>query len=81
MTIKEVQLVIDTLKKEGHSDEAIQRSLAKIYFDGLITLDELNGLINVLGYHIEDEFLNMSKEEQFEWYLRDIKNQEDLICQ
>ena len=68
MTVKEGKKVIKQLKDQGYTDEQIQYAFAMMYFNNQIDLDGFNGLINLLGYHLEDEFLNLSKEEQLKWF-------------
>ena len=68
MTVKEGKQVIEQLKGQGYTDEQIQYAFAMMYFNDQIDLDGFNGLINLLGYHLEDEFLSLSKEEQLKWF-------------
>ena len=68
MTVKEGQRAIEQLRNQGCTDEQIQYAFAMMYFNNQIDLDGFNGLINLLGYHLEDEFLSLSKEEQLKWF-------------
>lgn len=68
MTLEEAKKAINIMKKQGYTDEQIQYGFFMMYFNGQIDLGALNGLINLLGYHLEDEFLNMTKKEQLKWF-------------
>ncbi len=69
MKIEEAQKVIDTLRNEGKTDEEILYSFARLYFDDKINLDGVDGLVNMLGFHLDDEFKRMSKIEQYNWFM------------
>ncbi len=68
MELKEGKELINKLKKEGYKDEQIEYAFAMMYFNNQIDLDGFNGLINLLGYHLDDEFLKLSKKEQLKWF-------------
>ena len=55
---------IEQLKAENHSDEEILGGFYKMFQDDKLTFDELDGITNLMGYHITDEFKAMSPEEQ-----------------
>lgn len=69
MTVDDANKAIKQLRDAGYSDDEILYSFSKLYFDNKIDLDGLNGLVNILGYHFDDEFLKMSKEEQYKWFM------------
>ncbi|CCY07575.1 unknown [Coprobacillus sp. CAG:698] len=56
MTKNEVMMVIDTLRKQGYSDEDILECFYNIFADDKITLKELTDIVNLLGYELTDEF-------------------------
>lgn len=68
MTLEDAQKVIDTFKNEGKSDEQIMSAFANLYFDDKIQLDGFEGLINLLGYHLDDDFKKLSKKDQLKWF-------------
>ena len=67
MTLEDAQRVIDTFRKEGKTDEEILYAFSMLYFNDKITLDGFDGLVNLLGYHLEDDFKKLTKEEQIKW--------------
>lgn len=69
MTVDDANKVIEQLRTAGHSDDEILYSFSRLYFENKIDLDGFNGLVNMLGYHLDDEFLKMSKEEQYKWFM------------
>ena len=64
MTVAEMQKAIDQLKAEGHSEEEILGSFYKMFQNDELTIDELDGITNLMGYHLTDEFKAMSPEDQ-----------------
>ena len=64
MTEAQVNEVIKKLKEEGHDEEEILYSFYKMFQNDEITFDELEGLTEAIGYHITDDFRNMSAEDQ-----------------
>ena len=68
MTLEDAQKVIDTFRKEGKTDEQIMNTFANLYFDDKLPLDGFEGLINLLGYHLDDDFKKMSKKDQLKWF-------------
>ena len=68
MTIEEANKVIEAFRMKGYTDEQIQYAFAMMYFNNQIDLDGFDGLINLLGYHLDDEFLKLSKEGQLKWF-------------
>ncbi len=69
MKVEEAQKVIETFKNEGRTDEEILYAFARLYFDNKIDLDGFDGLVNMLGFHLEDEFKRMSKKEQYNLFI------------
>ena len=68
MKVEDANKVIESFRKQGYTDEQIQYAFAMMYFNNQIDLDGFNGLINLLGYHLDDEFLKLSKAEQLKWF-------------
>ena len=55
---------IEQLKATGASDEEILGGFYKMFQDDKLTIDELEGITNLMGYHFSDEFKAMSPEDQ-----------------
>lgn len=66
MTIDEAKEAIEELKAQGANDEEIAGSFYLMFVDGKLDLKQFEALVNVLGYHLSEEFLAMSEEEQKE---------------
>lgn len=64
MTVTDMQKAIEQLKAEGHSEEEILGGFYKMFQNDQLTLDELDGIVNLMGYHLTDEFKAMSPEDQ-----------------
>lgn len=64
MTIKDIEEVIETLRKQGNSDEDIAASFYMMFVDKKLDINQFRALLVVLGYELSDEFLNLSEEEQ-----------------
>ena len=64
MTLDEGKKAIEQLKAEGHSEEEILGAFYKMFQNDELTFEELDGVVNLMGYHLTDEFKNMSPEDQ-----------------
>ena len=64
MTPEEMKKAIEQLKATGASDEEILGGFYKMFQDDKLTIDELEGITNLMGYHFSDEFKAMSPEDQ-----------------
>ena len=64
MTEAQVNQVIETLKKDGKSEEEILGAFYKMFQDDKINFDQLEALTEALGWHITDDFRNMSDEDR-----------------
>ena len=64
MTVEELKQAIKQVKTQGYSDEEILGGFYRMYQNNEISLDELDGIVNLMGYHLTDEFLKMSNEEK-----------------
>ena len=74
MTVDELKKAIAIIKKEGHSDEEILYSFYRMYQDDKLTLTELDLVVNVMGYHLTNEFLNMSDKDKKTKGIKKVKN-------
>ena len=72
MTIQDVLNVIEELKKEK-TDLEILIAFSRLYFDDKIDFNGYEGLVNLLGYSLDEDFKKLTKEEQYKWFLEDIK--------
>ena len=66
MTVDEAKEAIGELKAQGANEEEIAGSFYLMFVDGKIDVNQLNALVNLLGYHLTDEFLAMGEAEQKE---------------
>lgn len=64
MTIDEVKIVIEQLRKSGASDEQIARFFGMMFVDDKLDVQALTALIHVLGYELEENFLKETKSNQ-----------------
>ncbi len=64
MTVQEGQKVIDELKAAGNSNEEIAGSLYILFSEGKISREGLESLVNLLGFHLSEEFKQMDPEQQ-----------------
>ena len=64
MTVDEGQKVIEDFKSQGKSDEEIAGAFFLLFRDGKIDVNGLEGLVNLLGYRLDDEFKAMPTEDQ-----------------
>lgn len=64
MAIEEMKKAIEELKAQGNDEQAILGAFYRMFQDEKLTLDELDGVVNLLGYHLTEEFKSMSSEDQ-----------------
>lgn len=64
MTVDEGKKAIEQLKAEGHSDDEILGAFYKMFQDDKLNLEQLEGMVNLMGYHLKDEFKAMNPEDQ-----------------
>ena len=64
MTIEKAKKFFQEQKDEGQTEDEILGTLYAMFVDDSINLEQLEVLVNVLGYEITDEFKNMSPEDQ-----------------
>ena len=66
MTVEEARKVIDEMEAQGASKEEIAGAFYLLFRDDKIDSEQLEGLVNLLGYELNEEFKNMPVEEQKE---------------
>ena len=64
MTIKEVEAVIEQLRGSGLDDKAISYSFIQMFLHDQIDYNALIALLAVLGYHIDVDINELSREKQ-----------------
>ena len=64
MTVEEVNKAIDALKANGMTEQEILASFYAMFCEDKITADQLEGLAQVMGYELTDEFKNLSDEDK-----------------
>ena len=64
MTKQEAQKAFEELKSQGYSEEDILGVLYLMFTDDKLSLEELGGMVDALGYHLNEDFENMSEEDQ-----------------
>ena len=64
MTIDEAKEAISELRAQGSSDEEIAASFYLMFVDDKLDVNQFNALVNLLGYHLTEEFLAMGTEQQ-----------------
>ena len=66
MSIEELQKAIEEMKAQGQSEEEIAGAFYLLFRDGKIDLEQLEALVNVLGFELSEEFKAMDPEMQKE---------------
>ena len=64
ITADEIRQMYELFKNEGKSDEEIIAAIFLIFKDGEITIEEFKNTLNVLGYDLSEEYLNLPEEQQ-----------------
>lgn len=67
--IEKFEKMIEQFRKEGRTDEEILYGFSRLYFDDKIDIDGFEGLVNLLGYHLDENFKKLSKKEQFKYFI------------
>lgn len=78
MTKEELESAIEELKEAGNSEEDIACSIYLMFSEGKINLEQFQAILEMLGYELDEDFLNMSEEEQKTFALKS-KNDEDIF--
>lgn len=64
MSIEELQKSIEEMKAQGQSEEEIAGAFYLLFRDGKINVEQLEALVNVLGFDLSEEFKAMDPEQQ-----------------
>lgn len=64
MTVDEMKQAISQLKADGHNDDEILGAFYKMFQDDKLDLEQFEGVVNLMGYHLTDDFKAMSPEDQ-----------------
>lgn len=64
ITIEEAKKAMDEMMANGTSEDDMLGILYLMFRDDKISLDELEALVDALGYELTEEFKNMSPEDQ-----------------
>ncbi len=64
MTIEEIYVTYEALKKEGYSKEKLFCATCKMFLSDQMDIKELKEAIRVLGYKLSDEILNYNIDQQ-----------------
>lgn len=64
ITANEIKQTWDEFKAQGRTENDIIGAWYLMFKDGDITAQEFKTMLNVVGYDLSDEFMNMSEEEQ-----------------
>ena len=64
MTVDEAKQAFEAMRAEGADDNAILGTLYRMFQDDKLDIDQLEALVNVLGYELTDDFKRMSPEDQ-----------------
>lgn len=64
ITIEEAKKAMDEMMAQGTSEDEMLGILYLMFQDDEISFDELEALVDALGYEITEEFRNMSPEQQ-----------------
>lgn len=67
MTINEANGVIEGLRKEGYSDEQIVYSFSMLFLNKQINAEAYVGLVDLVGYTLNGDFLKMKEKEQIKF--------------
>lgn len=66
MSIEELKKSIEEMKAQGQSEEEIAGAFYLLFREGKIDLEQLEALVNVLGFELSEEFKAMDPEMQKE---------------
>ncbi|MBP5446272.1 MAG: hypothetical protein J6Y28_08890 [Acholeplasmatales bacterium] len=64
MTLEEIYVTYEELKKEGYKKESLFCATCKMFINDELSIDDLKSALKVLGYKLSDELLKMDKEQQ-----------------
>ncbi len=66
MTLEEIYVTIESLKKEGYSKEKLFCATCLMFVSDKLEYDDLKKSLKVLGYRLADELENLDKDKQKE---------------
>ena len=66
MSIEELTKAVEEMKAQGQSEEEIAGAYYLLFRDGKIDLEQLEALVNNLGFELSEEFKAMDPEQQKE---------------
>ena len=64
MSVDEAKEAISEMRAQGNSDEEIAGAFYLMFVDEKLDVNQFNALVNLLGYHLSEEFMAMSPEQQ-----------------
>lgn len=64
MQFEDISKFLLEQKRKGMSEDEILGRLFRMFKEGYLDVNQLNQLVQILGYELSEEFLNMSTEEQ-----------------
>jgi hypothetical protein len=64
MSIEEARKTIAELKAQGSDEDQLIGIFYQMYKEGKIEIEDFEALMQLIGYHLSEEFLQMSDEEQ-----------------
>ena len=64
MTAQEAREAIEEIKAQGFDEEEIVSTFYQMFIDDKLTLEEFGNLLEIMGYELTEEFLNLSPEDQ-----------------
>lgn len=77
MSIEELQKAIEEMKAQGQSEEEIAGAFYLLFRDGKIDLEQLEALVNTLGFELSEEFKAMDPEQQKDGGYEVLNNEEE----
>jgi len=66
MTLEEIYVTIESLKKEGYSKEKLFCATCLMFVSDKLEYDDLKKSLKVLGYRLADELESLDKDKQKE---------------
>ena len=64
MTLEEIYVTYEALKKEGYSKEKLFWATCKMFINDQMNMKELKDALKVLGYKLSDELLSYDIDKQ-----------------
>ena len=64
MTLEEIYVTYEALKKEGYSKEKLFCATCKMFINDQMNMKELKDALKVLGYKLSDELLSYDIDKQ-----------------